>query len=288
MDLTRRVGGFRFFQEKNAKKLLPSAATPRSPFPIFILSFHTTTTPCRRCLSAKYYYISCISVCIFEIHRFIFWLLSFLLMSSNTSSSLQGTGNDLGGREALIIGAASMAMMIFLIMLRLACNSCIDLFLLGGMRNVAEAFRTLFPAWHVRTNPEQATQSRTTTGAASTSSSRIALDTKILTKTDLLEHKARYCSHRNNNNNNGNVSEEIVESSIASYSIMCSICLQELFDGDHVFVGDCNHIFHKDCMLQWVVQSQGRDCPNCRCEIVPRQSAVMVDMGDAPPAASPH
>ena len=198
-------------------------------------------------------------------------------MSSNSSSSMQGSSNDLGSREALIIGAALMAMLIFLIILRFACNSCIDLLLFDGMRNLAEAFRTFFPVWHVRTNPaEQATQSETTTAA----SSRIALDTKILTKTDLLEHKARYYSHRNNN---GKVSEEIVESSIASYSIMCSICLQELFDGDRVSVGDCNHIFHKDCMMQWVVQSQGRDCPNCRSEIVP-QSAVMVDMGDAPPA----
>ena len=213
---------------------------------------------------------------------------------SNTSSfppRSSGT-NDLGAKEALIIGAALMAMLIFLAFLRYTCNFFIDIFILDEMerirRNLAEAFRSLCPRWHVRTNPAESnptTTSPTTNGPnGETSVSRaIARKSKTLTQTDLLEHKARYHHHNRGHSSGGTTLEDTVESSIASYTIICSICLQKLFQGDVVFVGNCDHMFHKDCMVQWM-ECKGRDCPNCRSEIFP-SAAVQVDMGDSPPSS---
>lgn len=45
----------------------------------------------------------------------------------------------------------------------------------------------------------------------------------------------------------------------------CSICVSELRIGDEVFVLGCRHLFHRDCLAQWL--SHRGSCPNCRYRI---------------------
>ena len=216
----------------------------------------------------------------------------------------------MGTKEAFLIGAAMMAFLIFLAVLRFCCNLLIDVIILDqferARRSVQEVFRFLFPWWHVRTQPSSANLAveigsggRRNPGASANTSpsmmtinqqhvSRILRASKVLTKNDMEKFKAKHHHHRhqqqhhttkttsyNNNHNNTNNDEESVSSTMM---MMCSICIHDIHEGDNVYVGDCNHIFHQDCMIQWV-QSKGKDCPNCRSEIIPSSSSVVI--GDA-------
>uniref|UniRef100_A0A7S3L2S4 RING-type domain-containing protein n=1 Tax=Amphora coffeiformis TaxID=265554 RepID=A0A7S3L2S4_9STRA len=201
---------------------------------------------------------------------------------SSAAPSLQGSQNNMGTREAFIIGAALIAMLVFLAALRFCCNSFIDIVILDNAevfcRPFAESFRWAFPRWHVRTQP--ATANTTTTSVEipngnQTTSFPIALTSKILTKADLQEHRAT--NHKRPNHHHHHADD--VES-VSSHTLMCSICLRELHEGDCAYIGPCDHIFHKECMFQWV-ESSGRDCPNCRSEIIP--SPIEVNTGDALP-----
>ena len=190
----------------------------------------------------------------------------------------------MGTREAFIIGAAIMALLVFLAALRFCCNCFIDIVILDKVeavrRSVAEAFRWAFPRWHVRTQPAAiATTSVELSNGNQGSSSPIILTSKILTKADLQERKVTAKHKRPNTNTHADDLE-----SVSSHTLMCSICLRELHEGDCAYIGPCYHIFHKECMFQWV-ESSGRDCPNCRSEIIP--SPIDLHTGDAPPPPPP-
>ena len=44
---------------------------------------------------------------------------------------------------------------------------------------------------------------------------------------------------------------------------VCSICLDELKDGDHILaLPKCLHVFHKRCLQPWL--NKHNSCPNCR------------------------
>ena len=50
---------------------------------------------------------------------------------------------------------------------------------------------------------------------------------------------------------------------------MCSICLLEFEQGDEIVLPqneNCSHIFHKDCIMEWLVRHN--DCPCCRVDYV--------------------
>lgn len=49
----------------------------------------------------------------------------------------------------------------------------------------------------------------------------------------------------------------------------CSICVCELELGDEVFLLDCRHLFHRECLAEWL--SLRAQCPNCRGRIGPFQ-----------------
>ena len=181
-------------------------------------------------------------------------------MSTNPPA-LGNSNTSTDARDALIIGAAVIALLVFLVALRFFCNLFLDITLLGeperARRSLSEVFRCLCPWWHVRTQPEADTTSNDIRNNSPTEQPALILKSKILTRADIEEQK----SHQ--------VECEEGEST-TSQSLMCSICLHELHAGDFVFVGDCRHVFHQNCMQQWV-ESRGRDCPNCRSEIVPPQ-----------------
>jgi len=45
----------------------------------------------------------------------------------------------------------------------------------------------------------------------------------------------------------------------------CSICLSNFKCSDNLYKISCNHLFHKDCLDEWVKHKQ--ECPVCRCTI---------------------
>ena len=45
----------------------------------------------------------------------------------------------------------------------------------------------------------------------------------------------------------------------------CSICMTKFADDDDISILKCNHIFHEDCIKEWLKEYNYR-CPVCRCE----------------------
>ena len=46
----------------------------------------------------------------------------------------------------------------------------------------------------------------------------------------------------------------------------CSICLDSLnFSDDTISVLKCGHVFHHDCLVNWIQTNS--TCPECRCQV---------------------
>lgn len=60
--------------------------------------------------------------------------------------------------------------------------------------------------------------------------------------------------------------KEYVEIKIENEIDICSICLQEYKDSETVFLKECKHIFHLNCITSWENFTEGLyfDCPVCR------------------------
>lgn len=56
-------------------------------------------------------------------------------------------------------------------------------------------------------------------------------------------------------------------SSVVDENQSCSICLESLKHGSLFQPGTCSHIFHRDCLSQWL-ESGGRNCPLCRRDFI--------------------
>lgn len=57
----------------------------------------------------------------------------------------------------------------------------------------------------------------------------------------------------------------------------CAICIDNYDDADEVFVGeDCNHMFHKECLLDWLQRHDG--CPCCRKNMITSEQMKEVAM----------
>ena len=46
----------------------------------------------------------------------------------------------------------------------------------------------------------------------------------------------------------------------------CSICLERYNKNDKIICLDCNHMFHKNCLLLWL--DKNNSCPQCRETII--------------------
>lgn len=55
----------------------------------------------------------------------------------------------------------------------------------------------------------------------------------------------------------------------------CSICLESFKEGDAVKTLPCHHVFHANCVKEWIVDIRGV-CPLCRQGIYPVDSKVFV------------
>ena len=54
-------------------------------------------------------------------------------------------------------------------------------------------------------------------------------------------------------------------------SSACVICLEPFRVGDRVTWSkemECQHVFHKDCIVEWLQNPKHDDCPSCRCNII--------------------
>ncbi|CAG9322319.1 unnamed protein product [Blepharisma stoltei] len=47
---------------------------------------------------------------------------------------------------------------------------------------------------------------------------------------------------------------------------VCTVCLMELFERDPVRVINCWHIFHSQCIDEWIMTSESLKCPNCNSD----------------------
>ena len=64
----------------------------------------------------------------------------------------------------------------------------------------------------------------------------------------------------------GNTSQHNHESSEPDDETFdCTICLMEVNDGEQVGVLSCSHIFHVDCLREWIIRRNA--CPLCQTEI---------------------
>lgn len=50
-----------------------------------------------------------------------------------------------------------------------------------------------------------------------------------------------------------------------NYDVKCTICLDEFEDESNISLPECRHIFHTDCIKEWVRYK--KECPVCRNEI---------------------
>jgi hypothetical protein len=49
----------------------------------------------------------------------------------------------------------------------------------------------------------------------------------------------------------------------------CAICMEDYEDGDDVITGkNCTHIFHRECILEWLGKASNELCPVCREEML--------------------
>ena len=49
----------------------------------------------------------------------------------------------------------------------------------------------------------------------------------------------------------------------------CNICLDDIIKGELISSLSCDHIFHYECLQQWVKNNAYMSCPNCRAVIDP-------------------
>ena len=68
--------------------------------------------------------------------------------------------------------------------------------------------------------------------------------------------------------NKANINITSNDTIITANEVLCSICLEDIKEDK--FVTDCSHIFHKKCMLEWILQvdnDKKQVCPYCRTEL---------------------
>lgn len=50
----------------------------------------------------------------------------------------------------------------------------------------------------------------------------------------------------------------------------CNICIDSYKEGDDIVYLPCEHVFHKECIYNWLVKEKV-NCPICRCDVRVKQ-----------------
>ena len=65
----------------------------------------------------------------------------------------------------------------------------------------------------------------------------------------------------------------------------CSVCIDQFEEGEIIkTMPTCQHVFHKDCIDEWL--SQHSTCPNCRASLLPAPGSPSPPPGDPPEGLS--
>jgi hypothetical protein len=190
--------------------------------------------------------------------------------------------------DALILGlrgAGIIGCLMFLIVLCFAVNIIGDVCVLGepgrARRSIAEVWRNICPVWLRGTQPEEpesennvaiphavAEEDRSVLLDALLKSGLLdtILKSREVTSDDVILWKEKH--HRTE----GSESHSDEEASMSSpFCFECSICLNDLNEGNLAFTAKCEHVYYRKCIHQWVI-SRRTDCPNCRAEMLPLAS----------------
>ncbi|KAL5747499.1 hypothetical protein ACOSP7_024500 [Xanthoceras sorbifolium] len=57
-----------------------------------------------------------------------------------------------------------------------------------------------------------------------------------------------------------------IEVSVTEQACMCMVCLEEFSAGSEATRTPCLHVYHHQCIAQWMTKSDS--CPLCRCNIL--------------------
>jgi hypothetical protein len=226
-------------------------------------------------------------------------------MSSTGGISAPDT-SELGFREALIVAAGILGILIFFIIFRFVFNIFLDVLLLDQIdrarRSIQEVWRKICPRWNRRTQPEQQQQHEggTQQGESNNASngvelSNVATDpdrlarleailiSRQVTADDVKVWKEKHVHIKASHDSD----EEEAASESSEFCVVCSICLQDLNEGTIAFTAKCEHIFHQHCIHQWV-SSRRTDCPYCRADIVSLATlSAVLDSSNSPPERPP-
>lgn len=62
----------------------------------------------------------------------------------------------------------------------------------------------------------------------------------------------------------------------------CPICLNDFDDNEEVCFLDCTHMFHQNCIVEWVRKKN--TCPLCRCKLYEKRDDSTLHVGTNPPS----
>jgi hypothetical protein len=183
--------------------------------------------------------------------------------------------DELAFTEALIIGAGIIGLLIFLVILRFGFTICLDVCVLGesdrARRSIAELWRKICPCWHRRTQPqdlESESNVEIPDVIIVAEEDRYVILDSILKSREVTADDVKLWKEKHQRTEASEVhSDEEASRSSNAFGFDCSICLNELIEGNVAITATCGHVYHRKCIHQWVI-SRRTDCPNCRTEIV--------------------
>jgi hypothetical protein len=160
-----------------------------------------------------------------------------------------------------------------LLVLRFCFDILIDACVLGetnrARRTMSELWRKLCPWWKRRVAEEDSVPGNRTLGiptsnpqsilASADFESRVELAMKVL-RSEIVTPEGLKRAHTLSGGNE-----------TADSIIMCSICLHELVAGDSTLTAGCNHVYHRQCLMEWMASYARTDCPNCRTDVFQAQ-----------------
>lgn len=73
-----------------------------------------------------------------------------------------------------------------------------------------------------------------------------------------------------------NVTKRVIWGSADGDEVQCSVCLNELEEGNDVRVLPCGHAFHRTCADLWLVNGQRNSCPLCMRRVCDQRGPDMV------------
>lgn len=80
-----------------------------------------------------------------------------------------------------------------------------------------------------------------------------------------LKKKGTPCTYQAKKDGYCMVHHHIHHTPAALYDCVCAICLDEVGQGEDRSTLECNHTFHKTCVILWL--SRNQSCPHCRAAV---------------------